>query len=73
MAEIERTPILQELEKFAQALQPEQRAKLFRTAEAFLDVGAMHGIFGALNPGNPGDQQKAYKEYLSRKVKEYSA
>ena len=74
MSDIERTPILQRLEKFAQELPKEHRAELFRTAEAFLCVGAMHGAFAGLSSGtSKGDQQKEYMEYLQRKAKEYSA
>ena len=73
MKDIERTPILQGLERFAQALPPEHRAELFRTAEAFLNVGVSFGIFTGLE-GAPskGDKQEQYMRYLQRKAAEYS-
>jgi len=49
MGEIEKVPLIEDLEKFALKLQPEHRSRLYRTAESFFCVGAMQGAFAGLD------------------------
>jgi hypothetical protein len=74
MEKIENVPLIEDLEKFVSELRPEHRPMLFRMAEAFLCVGAMHGAFtglaSAMHTTSQGDQQKEWIAYLQKRREE---
>ena len=67
---IESYPAIESLNKFANELPPEYRAKLYKTAEAFISIGAMNGIF---EMGHVKSDQDDWVKYLSKMAHEAEA
>jgi len=70
LEEMERIPAITGLNQFAEKLQPEHRGELYRIAEAFLNIGAMHGVFATLGGTSKGDKQEEYIAYFQTKAAE---
>jgi hypothetical protein len=74
--EIDDIPAVQELNAFAERLNPEHRSNVYETARSFIAIGASNGCIagsvGAFGGDNSSvlDDQQAYIDYFSRKARE---